>query len=438
MSNYIPRRSFLKKAVAATTGAIVAPYILPSGRLFAATGNRVANHVVFCLFAGGIRNIESVEKQRGNLMPSLLTGGASVDPTIAAGMDALPSIPGTSLQSQATLFSQFRYAQGPTGHFNGHSTAITGNYTLQDLNIKESPKMPTVFEYYRKHSDPNFAALEAWWISNTLGPYPSLNFSTYPGYGAMYGANFIQPNTIISGDGYSALSNPKVFNSAEQAQINKLRNFFDDSFNLDAQVDAASIRNSVNDSEQLQAFIRQQLMNAAAGQYDNPWSLQPLVMNGDMQNIFYAEKVIQEFSPELLVVNMQGVDICHSNFTAYCNNLRKADYAVGHLWQTIQNTPGMANDTILIVAPEHGRNLEPNTILDSNGQPAIDHTSDATSREIFCMVVGPPGKVVQGQNITQITGESIDIVPTIAHVLGFKDAIPGGMLGGRVLNEAFV
>jgi hypothetical protein len=437
MSNYIPRRSFLKKTAAVAAGAFVAPYLLPSGRLFAATGTRVANHVVFCLFAGGIRNIESVQKQRGNLMPSLLNGGASVDPIIAAGMDALPALPGASLQSQATLFSQFRYAQGPTGHFNGHSTAITGSYTLQDLNIKEPPKMPTVFEYYRKHSDPDQAALEAWWISNTLGPYPSLNFSTFPGYGSLYGANFIQPDTIISGDGYDALSNPKIFNTSEQAQINKLRNFFDESFSLDAQADAASIRNSIADSDQLQSFIRQQLLNASTGQYDNPWGIST-GMNGDMRNVFYAEKVIQEIKPELLVVNMQGVDICHSNYTAYCNNLRKADYAVGHLWQTIQNTPGMANDTILIIAPEHGRNLEPNTILDSFGQPAIDHTSDATSREIFCMVVGPPGKVVQGQNITQITGESIDIVPTIAHVLGFKDSIPSGMLAGRILNEAFV
>jgi arylsulfatase A-like enzyme len=68
----------------------------------------------------------------------------------------------------------------------------------------------------------------------------------------------------------------------------------------------------------------------------------------------------------------------------------------------------------------------------------MDHTSDATSREIFCLVVGPPGKVVQGQNITQVTGESIDIVPTIAHVLGFRDSIPQGLLAGRVLNESFI
>ena len=57
------RRKFVKRVALATSGAIVAPYILPSGRLFAATGSRLANHVVFVLFAGGIRNQESVKQE---------------------------------------------------------------------------------------------------------------------------------------------------------------------------------------------------------------------------------------------------------------------------------------------------------------------------------------------------------------------------------------
>jgi len=56
------RRGFIKKAAAATTGAIIAPYILPSGRLFAATGAQLAQHVVMVMFAGGVRQQESVEQ----------------------------------------------------------------------------------------------------------------------------------------------------------------------------------------------------------------------------------------------------------------------------------------------------------------------------------------------------------------------------------------
>jgi hypothetical protein len=45
--------------------------------------------------------------------------------------------------------------------------------------------------------------------------------------------------------------------------------------------------------------------------------------------------------------------------------------------------------------------------------------------------------VVQNNVITNVTGESIDIVPTIAHVLGFHPDIPQGYLPGSPLYQAF-
>lgn len=48
------------------------------------------------------------------------------------------------------------------------------------------------------------------------------------------------------------------------------------------------------------------------------------------------------------------------------------------------------------------------------------------AREIFCLVVGPPSVVRQGQVINSLMGESTEIVPTIASLLGFEDAMPGG------------
>jgi hypothetical protein len=92
----------------------------------------------------------------------------------------------------------------------------------------------------------------------------------------------------------------------------------------------------------------------------------------------------------------------------------------------------------MIIAPEHGRNLNPNSLVDAYGRKALDHTSDNTSREIFCMVVGPPSVIKQGQTITQTTGQSIDIIPTIAGILGFDTQIPGGTLTGSFLHQAFV
>jgi hypothetical protein len=129
------------------------------------------------------------------------------------------------------------------------------------------------------------------------------------------------------------------------------------------------------------------------------------------------------------------VDICHNNFTQYCNNLRKADYAVAHLWNTIQSTPGMMNNTVLIVAPEHGRNSTPNSTVDAYGRFALDHTApepaqggDQMAREIFCLVAGPSGVVQQGQVINAVQGQSIEIVPLISRVLGYDTDVPTGLL----------
>lgn len=412
-------------------GAVTLPYLLPSGRLFAATGSRIANHVVFCMFAGGVRNLESMHKADGNLMPNLLTGTESISNDIIGGMTNLPAPTSTKLQTLGTLFREFRYKQGPTGHYGGHNTVLTGRYD-DTISLSQRPKYPTIFELYRKHSSPGQAALNSWWVSNSLGPYPSLNFSNDPEYGALYGANYAQPASIIQG----MPQNPIQLDDAKLEKVAAMRQFMDNNFSTNTIANDAGITNTTAHRKRIEEFLRYEYNNAVSGQYNNFWGLSQGI-NNDQITVFFAEKVIKEFQPELLVVNMQDVDTCHQNFTAYANNIRKADFAVAKLWEAIQSTPGMANDTVLIVAPEHGRNLVPNTIRDQYGRFALDHTSDDTSREIFCLISGPPGKVKQNQLITQQVGESIDIVPTIANILGFNTDIPAGRLPGRHLGEAF-
>jgi hypothetical protein len=102
----------------------------------------------------------------------------------------------------------------------------------------------------------------------------------------------------------------------------------------------------------------------------------------------------------------------------------------------------MANETVLVIAPEIGRNQEPNTIRDSNGRYAVDHTGDDMSRQIFCLIIGPPHIVKQNQVIDRALGDdglpyqSVDLVATVAYALGF-DAALSGMIEGRPLREAF-
>ncbi|WP_143764651.1 hypothetical protein [Owenweeksia hongkongensis] len=430
------RREFIRKTGMAA-GAMVLPYVLPGGSLFAPTGSRKANHVVFCMFAGGVRNLESVHKNDGNLMPSMLNGNESISSDIVSSMSALPSPAVSSpLQNFGTLYKEFRYDQGPTGHFNGHTTAITGQYTNSSLSLLERPSYPTVFELYRKHNTPSMSALNSWWITHTNNLYPILNYSNYAGYGPTYGANQLSPNDLFSSRTVPNLINKNNFSGNNKELQDDIRKFMNNNFGggLNA---SAGMKNDTEDAEKIENWIDKVLQDISSGSLNNPWNI-PSYMNGDMYNIYFAEEVLKQFQPELLVVNMFGVDTCHTDFSGYCNAMRRADWAVGHLWDTIQNTPGLANDTVLIVAPEIGRNGTPNSIVDANGRPALDHTnSDPMSKEIFCLVAGPPSVVNQGKVISQEAGRSIDIVPTIANILGFDSEIPG-LLPGNVLHDAFI
>jgi hypothetical protein len=339
------------------------------------------------------------------------------------------------LQEQGTLYKEFRMKYGPTGHYGAHATAMTGVYTGENLNINANPQYPTIFELYRKHNSPSMTAKNAWWISNSLGPYAHLNYSSYEGYGADYGANFIQPGSIISQEGFDNLGNSRVYTNTEEEKINSLRGFCDAHFTSQYNGAANSIVNTEADKKEIESFINQCF--ADVGQFVDPWLIGQGLYNNDMRTVQFAEKIIKEFKPELLVVNMQNVDVAHDNFTEYVSNLQKADYALAHLWNTIQSTPGMAEDTILIAMPEHGRNSEGNGLYDAYGRQALDHTNDVMSREIFALVLGPNGVVVKDQVFANEKGESIDIVPTIANILGFDNDIPGGLLNGNVLTESF-
>ena len=440
------RRDFLKTTGQASLGAMAAPYILPSGRLFAPTGARIANHVVFVLFAGGIRNQESVDQYylasqgagpTGNVMRNMLNGAPpSSDLVYSPWTPAVSS----AVQNNGTLLRNMRYAQGPTGHYNGHTVAMTGHYTNTSLNLNINPENPTIFEYYRKHSDPSKSAINCWWMSTELGPYPSLNYSRHHNYGPEFGANYFMPAYAGGSLGYEYYGTLAALHPEERTRVADVRTFLDGNFDKEPW-DLPGIRNTEEDRARIQDLYLNTLNGSDPLDIPVPPGVPGYNLTGDGQNIANAWKVMEAFHPELMVVNTTNVDVCHDNFSLYLDFLHRADYAIGWLWNKIQSDPVLANDTVLICMPEHGRNLLPNTLVDANGLRAFDHTEDSNSRDIFGLFAGPSDKMVQGQTLgteDAPVGEAIDIVPTIAHILGFHDQIPPGMLAGRVLNELFL
>ncbi|GIV34476.1 MAG: hypothetical protein KatS3mg031_2011 [Chitinophagales bacterium] len=430
------RRTFISQ-VGKAAAAVSLPFLLPSGRLFAATGSRIANHVVLCLFSGGVRNIESMHMEEGNLMPNTIAGDAPISADIAPGMTPLPRVVQTPLQRFGTLFREFRFMQGPTAHVSGHLTTLTGTYFVNGHNPKKRSPYPTIFEYYRKHNEPQKSAINAWWIAERNDPFNICNYSEHEKYGPAYGANYFHPYALLGRDNRSILGGETLTSLLTNDKINNLRFLVNAQFRLAGNFIYPAFGNTPEDILRIDAFIKKCAAESAQGLYDDPYGIGKEAMNEDLYNIYFAQKVLTEFKPELLIVNMMAIDRGHTDFTLYCNNIRKGDYALARLWQTIQEDETLRDDTILIAVPEHGRNLKPNTLKDKYGRYALDHTSDKTSREIFCLVLGPKHKVVQNQVIKSVYGESIDIAATIARILGFHDKTKL-LLKGKFLEPAFV
>ena len=437
------RRGFIKKAATATAGAFVAPYILPSGRLFAATGAQLAEHVVMVMFAGGVRQQESVEKTylgqsqgipfEGNIMYNMLDGAPPTDKIVygtdgaLAGDTPIPQIRGSSLQQQGTLFREVRSSHA--GHYGGMNALLQGN-TLFSQGLRQKPLHPTIFEYTRRHL--GTPASKTWFIGNGIGnSTPLMNYSEHQDYGADYGANFLAPEITFGTQGLEHLSNAKVYHPEEELDpIYQMKYFLDNNFeSVGGTIE--SIYNTEDEKQNIKLFMRE--MYNLGGNIAAP----PVSDNGDLNTVAYAVEVMKWFKPTLTVLNLGAVDACHSNYTDYLRALHRADHAVGHLWNQINAIPEMANNTVMMITPECGRNLTSNPIKDQNDWKAFDH-SDANTQRVFTQMVGPnvPSGLVVGGIGNQI-GETADNCPTIAEILGFKDDVVGNGLISSTSQSLF-
>lgn len=441
------RRTFLKKLGTATAGAVVLPYILPTGRLFAATGSQLAPHVVFVMFAGGVRQQESVLQRyladsqqfpsEGNIMVNMLNGAMptlkrafGTDPGVGPnGSVPIPQLLSTTLQSQGTLFPELRATTA--GHFSGYNTLLTGN-TGTTQGLRQKPVFPTIFEYLRRHA--GTPASKVWFVGNGIGnSLPLLNYSEHQNYGVSYGANFLAPNTTFGSSGFTHLSNAKVYHPEEElAPMLQMKYFLNNTYNSNGGVVLPDIGNTDEERQEIRDFIRDTFAKVQTNQVVMP----PVRDNGDLRTVGFACEVIRRFKPTLTVVNLSSVDGCHSDFTGYLRSLHRADHAVGFLWDFIQTqVPEMAGETVILVSPEHGRNLQPNPIQDENDWYAYDH-SDANSLRTFSMMAGKgvPANLVRGSESNPI-GSSTDHVLTIAEILGIKqDVQAAGLMAGGSLS----
>ena len=450
------RREFLKKASLVAAGSMISPYILPSGRLFAKTNNQRAQHVVLVMFAGGVRHQEAAlqgylqlgqgikisslnnSDNAGNIMPNLFNGpapDATKTPIIygsgSTGNTPIPPILSTSnsIQSKGTTFKEVRSIVA--GHYDGWTSILQGNSTASQ-GLKQKPVYPTIFEYVRREM--GLPATKVWFVGSGIGAsIPLLNYSEHPNYGAKYGANFFSPTVTFGAQGKAWYEDAKVYHPTDElAPMFKMKYFLDNNF-ANVGKPLPDLKNTEAEKYDIHTFMKSMFTKTNNNSVAKP----PGANNYDAINIGYTAELLKYFKPNLTVVNLGAVDTCHQNYTDYLRALHAADHSVGFLWDYIQTQiPEMSNNTIMLVTPECGRDLNPNPIKDANNFYAYDH-SDANSLRTFASMIGAdvPQGLVKGSGTNPI-GLNTNVVPTIADILGIKqNVINAGFLYNGSLGQ---
>ena len=138
-----------------------------------------------------------------------------------------------------------------------------------------------------------------------------------------------------------------------------------------------------------------------------------------------AIRAIKELRPKLLMVNYQDCDYVHwGNLTHYTRAISIMDDGLKQLVAAVEADPEYRDNTILVVAPDCGRDNNPLADV-----PCQHHFNSRSAHEIFTLLAGPG--VPRGVVVDKPT-DQISIAGTIGRLMGFKTE----HAESRILEEA--
>jgi hypothetical protein len=140
---------------------------------------------------------------------------------------------------------------------------------------------------------------------------------------------------------------------------------------------------------------------------------------GDLATYDSLVSVMDNYTPELLLVNFKGVDISgHTgNWQDYLNAIKLADSLVYLVWQKISTDPFYKNNSTLLITNDHGRHDDNHGGFTSHGD------SCEGCMHIMLLVLG---NNVSANQIVSSIKQQIDIAPTCAELLSIDAVYSSG------------
>jgi hypothetical protein len=328
-------------------------------------------------------------------------GGARDEETFAPdGHENIPCLLKT-LVPQSTFYGQV-INRGILGHYVATTSLATGVYETFNNFSGVAPDNPTIFEYFRKGL--NRPREDAWVISPNNG-FRNMRSSLNGRFGPSYGAEVILPKQLLRA-------------AAPSQNIQDFEWLLRDAYEEPQATSALP-------HEEAQLRQLESTLRLSPGELTQQARM---LGSADELSVYIARKLMTEVAPNLLWITLHDVDVAHSGaYSLYIDGIQRTDRLCLDIWNQIQATPAYAGKTTMLILPDFGRDSDMNPA--GNG---FQHhrTGDAASRTTWMMALGQG--VREGVFIERAV-ESVDLVPTVGHLLGVDTPLSQGHILSEVV-----
>ena len=348
------RRNFLR----ATAGLGAAAALGPTAHWFnilsrAHGAGEDAARLIVLQFGGGTRNRDTID---------------------ASGRGNIPRLWGEMIP-HGTLFTNMR-VEHKVVHPNSTGSMMTGHWEWDDIDWSRPVAHPTIFEIFRRaRRAPDTAA----WVFAYASILAKTGESTAGGYGLQFAANVIEPPTIPRS---TSLRMDRIMQRAATTGSAEA--------GIGAIAECAALARST--SRIAQGGLRSPAAREfLAGEY-RAWQAGSGTTSHDA---FLADRAIacmRTFAPAVMAVDFGEIDCAHyGSWSRYVEAIRRTDELTWKIWRATQTLQPYAGRTLLLILPDHGRELE-----ESGGAGFVHHSdfytdsgADEGCRRVWMLALGP-------------------------------------------------
>jgi hypothetical protein len=289
---------------------------------------------------------------------------------------------------EGTLFTE-DYGETASLHGYMYTELLTG----RDAPAQR-PLYPTWNEYVRKKTAGR--ASEFWMLQGVsyyrAWTWDVKHFSRHPDYGIRYGATSLTMN--------------KLFQRENRSSPREI---------VDRNVEVG-LGHTAKERKDLVEWVGDAL---SGGAFELPSTVcDREVPRGDAQALLLAGKILKDFRPKIITVQVLGLDEAHAElgvrsrgtgYSRYVRHLKTIDELIGNLWAEIRKDPYLRDKTSLLIRPECGRDDEP----DAYGQ--LGHGPGGYgSHYVWTSALGPD--FPEGRVVTDMV-ERRDLAATITYLM---------------------